>query len=250
MALSRRLKGNLLNKKILFAALILLFIGLLFARAGDGFLRFVGEKLRINITYKNHSGFISCFVFRVIRLDNPVFVVQDFDLALECQNASIEPRLNKLITEKKIILKCALKNASFLNLDEKLKNNGEIAPFFAGEASALLKRLGGILYDAVHTEIIMHNDSVHFPYYTADSKDVKIRAFGHMSKKGDFDISLKILFAPEMTKQFPEALSALLTKESKGWSSYYMRIASGQEKPFLKVESDRFRLDFKEIEAH
>lgn len=206
-----------------------------FARAGDIFLSLLGKKLHINIDYKNHSGFLSCLVLRFIELDEPFFALEDFDLTLGCKKAYVEPCFDKLLTEKAIILKCALKDASFLNIEGQ------------GELSVLLDKIGSIVYDAVYMELAIYNDSVRFPFYQAYAKEAKLYASGSVTESGDLNLNLEVFFSPEIAAQFPEELIEILRQESKGWLSYRMHIESSEDTPFLKLETDRFRLDFKEI---
>ncbi|UCD55240.1 MAG: hypothetical protein JSV93_00135 [Candidatus Omnitrophota bacterium] len=207
-------------------------------RAGDIFLSFLGEELHIYIAYKNHSGFLSCFILRFIELDKPVFGLKDFDLELGCQKAYIEPGFDKLLAEKTIILKCTLKDASFLGV----KGGGGL--------SALFDKITDNVYDTIYAKLFIYNDRVRFPFCSAYSKDIRLYASGSMTEKGDLDLSMKVFFSPFIAAQFPEELSDILTQESGGWVSYRLHIENGKDKPFLKFESDKFRLNFEQVEIH
>lgn len=208
------------------------------ARAGDMFLSLLGEKLHVYIAYKNHSGFLSCFILRFIELDRPTFTLKDFDLEFGCQKAYIEPGFDKLLTEKAIILKCTLKDASFLGVKGK------------GDLSVLFDKISNVVYDTIYVNMLIYNDRVRFPFYSAYSEDVRLYASGSVTEKGDLNLSVKAFFSPRIAGQFPEELSELLTQESGGWVSYRLHIESGKDKPFLKLESDKFRLNFERVKIH
>lgn len=203
------------------------------------FLSLLGEKLRVYIAYKNHSGFLSCFILRFIELDKPTFALKDFDLELSCQKAYIEPGFDKLLTEKAIILKCALEDASFL-----LGVKGQ------GDLSVLFDKISNNIYDTIYANLLIYNDGIRFPFFSAYSEDVRLYASGSMAEKGDLNLSIKAFFSPRIAGQFPEKnLSEILTQESGGWVSYRLHIESGKDKPFLKLESDKFRLNFERVEV-
>ena len=202
------------------------------------FLSFLGKELHVHIAYKNRSGFLSCFILRFIELDNPAFTLEDFDLKLGCQKAYIEPGFDKLLAEKAIILKCTLKDASLLGI------KGE------GDLSVLFDQISNNIYDTIYANLLIYNDRVRFPFFSAYSEDIRLYASGSMTEKGDLNLSMKAFFSPRITGQFPKELSEILTQESGGWVSYRLHVESGKDKPFLKLESDKFRLNFKRVEIH
>lgn len=229
------------------------------ATAGDLFLSFIGNEIHIDIAYKNHSGFISCFILRSIRIEKPVFVIRDFDLVLGCQGARIEPDFRELADKKAIILKCALKNVAFLRAGEKLsrssgippkagKGAGDLLGLFGSSLPPLLEELVNVLFVTVDTELRVFGGTLEFRSFKAESRDIKVTASGFVRETGDTQLSLKIFFSPEIIATFPEELRAVLTPGVRGWSSYHIELESGRAKPFLKLETDRFRLEFKEIQ--
>ena len=229
---------------------MLVFAGAALAGAGDIFLSYLADKLRMTVAYKNHSGFISCFILRSIKLDNPVFALKDLDFALGCQKALIRPDFSELIKRKAIILECDLENASFLGAEEKIKESDDnFLAFLQGDVTAVFDMVANLVFDSVRTKLIVYGDTVEFPYYEAHSEGIKLKASGSASKSGDFDIEAKAFFSRETAEGFPEELKALLTEGSDGWFSYYLRAAGGKDKPFLELESDMFRLQFERVEA-
>jgi len=237
------------NLKILFVVLILSCIIFGLTRAGDLFLSFVGDKIHIIIDYKNYVGFPSCFLLRSVALDRPVFRLKDFDFALACQRALIEPRFNRLYTNRTIILDCYFENASLLGIDDKTKESDQSFQLFNGGLGVLFERLKNLVFEDVHTRLVVYGETVEFPYFEAAGKESKIVASGYVTESGDFKIAAKIFFSPEVAAEFPEELKKMLTAESRDWLSYSLSIESGQDKSFLKLESDRFRLNFERLDV-
>lgn len=224
-------------------------MGLGLARAGDIFLSFIGDKLHINIAYKNHSGFVSCFMLRLIELDNPLFILKDFGLRIKCQKALIEPDFSELAKKRVIILKCTLKNVTFLSGDEKIIKSDDFPASFENGPLVLFDKLNNIVYDTIWTELGVYNEKVRFSSYQANSKDVKIWASGTVEESGNFNIRVKGFFSPEIVAGVSQELIGILTQESRGWLSYSINVASDKDKSLFKLDSDRFKLDFKKIEA-
>ena len=154
------------------------------ARAGDIFLSLIGEKLHVRLAHKEHSGFFSCFILRFIELDNPTFTLEDFNVTLGCRKAYIEPGFGKMLSEKAIILKCTLKDLSLLGLEGR------------GDLSLLIDKISSAVYDDIYTELVIYNDRVLFPFFTAYSKDVKLYASGTFTKKKDVALSVRAFFSP------------------------------------------------------
>ncbi|OGW75207.1 MAG: hypothetical protein A2Z72_03980 [Omnitrophica bacterium RBG_13_46_9] len=210
----------------------------------------MGEKLHIYIAYRNHSGFVSCFALRFIRLDNPTFRLKDFDLAIKCQTAYIEPRFDRLISEKAIILKCCLNDVTFAGIEEKVGNRSGLPIFFPESTGALLDKLTKIRYEVINTTLAVYGDRVRFLSYQAISKEVKLDASGTILEAGDFDISIDVFFSPEIVGQAPDALKALLTERHDGWFSYHIDGESKHDTPSLEINSDKFNLSIKRIKVN
>ena len=212
------------------------------------FLSFIGTQLGIDIAYNNHSGFVSCFILRFIRLDKPVLLLSDIDLALGCEEGYIEPDFSEIIGKEAIILTCTLRNASFLSSGESLIPDGDTPDFLQDDLRILLPRLVNIVYDNVFTTFRMYGDTVEFISFSAYSKDIRLFASGAISDSGASDIQAQAYFSPNIAGEFPEGLQALLTQKSNGWMSYSMHLETGQDLPSLKFESDRIRIQFQQIE--
>ena len=232
--------------------LFVLLGGGVLSRSGDIFLSYLGGELGIDIAYQNHSGFISCFVLRFIEITRPVFVLKDFDVALVCQKAFIEPRFDKVLNEKKIILKCFLKNASFLSIAESIKKNKSGLPFGLADdtVAPLIEALNDLLFETVTTTLVIFGERLDFPDFRAYSKNVKLFATGFIDESGNFDLKLKVFFSPETASEFPEELTAFLVEEGFGWVSYYVDFGSDRNDTSLNFESSKFKLDFKEVKIH
>lgn len=218
------------------------------------FLAFMGEKLHMDISFENHSGIISCFVLRSIKLDRPVFKLKDFDAVVGCQSAIIKPSFKELFSKKAIILECELRNAAVLNLQKDTTNNADSGserqiPFLSGgDLSLVLDELSNNVYETMRATLIAHDDMIEFPSYEAQSENVRLYASGWVKESEDIDISIKVLFSPKIAKRFSEELLAILTEEPSGWLSYSLHFEGGKTTPFLKLESDRFAFDFEEVE--
>ncbi|MCQ9206610.1 MAG: hypothetical protein NG740_01840 [Omnitrophica bacterium] len=212
-------------------------------------MAFIGKKIHVKFDYKNHAGFVSCFLLRHIALEKPVVLLKDFDLALGCEKALIRPGFGKLLSEKKIILNCTLKNASLLSLREKIQKNGEFAAFFQGALPLLFDKLTDLTFDSIHTVLIIYGETIEFPHFAAYARDCKLYAKGYATESGSFNIRAKMFFSPEIVRDFPEELKAVLTEESRGWLSYYAHVEGGSENSSFKLESDRFRINFEKLEV-
>lgn len=222
----------------------------LFATAGDIFLSFIGNEIHIDISYRNHSDFISCFLRRRISLKAPVFVLKDFDLALGAEKAFIEPDFSEVLDKKAIILKCGIKNAAFLHVEEKLKDTNDLAKLFGGEVPPLLDKLANVLFSTIDGELRIFGETLQFRSLSAESRDIKLSASGSVTESGDTKLELEIFFSPEIVGAFPEELKSMLRAEATGWFSYRIKLESGESRPFFKLETDTLRLEFKQIEEH
>ncbi len=234
----------------------------LFTMAGDIFLSFIGNEIHIGISYKNHSGFMSCFVTRRIKLEMPVFVIKDFDLALGAEKALIKPDFSEVLDKKTIILKCSIKNAAFLRAEEKFKDTDDLLGLFGGKMPPLLDRLINVLFSDIDGDLRIFGKTLEFRSVRAESRDIKLLASGSVTESGDTKLDLEIFFSSEIVGAFPEELKAMLTAEATGlpdasadasaagWFSYRIKLESGESKPFLKLETDTLKLEFKQIEGH
>lgn len=226
--------------------MIALVLGLL--GAGDAFLRFVGSKIHVNIAYENHSGFLSCFILKHIILGNPVFTLEEPGLAIGCKKAFIEPDFSELISKKAITLRCTFQDVAFLHIEERISDPENMALFFEGGAGPLLDRIKNMRFDAMRLTLVIYGETAEFPHFEAHSKDIKIYASGRMSESGDFKLKLKAFISPEMAGTLPLELSVLLTEESRGWLSYSLDAEGAEDEPFLRLKSDRIKIDFEKIE--
>jgi len=187
---------------------------------------------------------------RFVELERPVFVIKGFDLALGARQAYIEPDFSELTKKKAIILKCTLKDAAFLGIEEKIGDTDEVFKFFGNHTQPLLHKLISVLFETIKTELLIYGETLEFLSFEADSKDIKLYASGATNESGDLKLKLKVFFSPQIAADFPEELRALLVAKSKGWLSYSLEFDGGEEKGFLKLESDRFRIEFEQIEIH
>jgi len=184
-----------------------------------------------------------------MKLENPVFLLRDFDLALGCQEAYIQPDFSKVKDESAILIKCELKNASFLKIKERIAESAQKLLLFDKDLAGILEELGNILYGNMSVTLRLYTGRVEFSSCEAYNRDIRLNASGTVTEEGDLDIKAKVFFSPELTGKLPEELSSVLTEESRGWRSYSLHLEKGEEKPFLKLESDRIRFDFKKIEV-
>jgi len=214
------------------------------------FFSFLGEKLHMDISYKNQSGFVSCFVLKFVKLEKPVFALKDFDLELGCKEAFIEPRFDEVWTKKAVILECTLKDASFLKVEEKLKDTDDLTKILGGNLDFLLDRLTGVLFEYITTELRIYGETAEFLSFEAYSKDIALFASGLISEAGNFNVDMKIFFSAGLAGHFPEEIKGMLTEEHEGWFSYSLKAESGKNGSFLNIDSDRFKLEFEEIETH
>ncbi len=186
-------------------------------------------------------------------------MIRDFDLALGSQKATIEPDFSELLDKKAIILKCIIKNAAFLDIGEKIKNTGDLSGLFDGKIPPLLNRLANVLFGTIEADLRIFGETLEFRSFKAESGDIEVSASGSVTESGDTKLDLEIFFSPGITATFPEELKSLLKAgeregasggETAGWLSYRVKLESGESKPFLKLETDFIKLEFKQIEEH
>ena len=224
-------------------------MGLSLSRAGDIFLSYLGNELKIELDYKNHSGFLSCFILRSIKLKSPVFKVEDFDIAIGSQRATLEPDFAKMLSERLIVLKCFIEDASFLMLKEQISGDSETFKLLDENSKVLLSRLVEVLFSSIDTTLLIYEDRVRFSRLEADSADIRLSASGEITEDGDFDIDAKIFISGSMVQSLPVEVAGMLRSEKDGWMSYHLSLQASQNNPFLNLESDRFRIQFEQVET-
>ena len=227
----------------------MLALGVSSSRAGDIFLSHLAEEMHMGISYRNHSGAISCFILRSIELDNPVFEIKDANIAIGSQKALMRPDFSKLLSEKVIVLECFIKNATFLELKEKIKKGQEVFPFLGGDSSFFTDKLIDTLFKTINTTLFVYKDSVRFTEFEATSENIRVKASGFISENGNFNIDLTMFFSPLVALHFPEEVKALLTEEEDGWMSYHLYAEGGEDQSFFKLESDAFKINFEKVET-
>jgi len=208
----------------------------------------VSKKLNIDLAYENNSGVISCFILRRIALDKPVLTLKDVDLEIACSKAFIKPGFSQLFRKKAIILVCRLEDASFLQVTEKIGKDDEFQAFLQGGTTDLMERLIGTLPNTIETELILHDDTVDITYFKAASASGEVKASGFINDDGEFDITGKMRFPPEIARELPKELSGMLTEdEATGWMSYSMHVRASEKTPSFLLESDRLRINIKQV---
>jgi len=236
---------------------IVLFASLYFlaARAGDIFLSWLGNELHIDLGYKNHSGFLSCFVLRFIELDSPAIFVRDFGVTLACRKAYITPDFSRVFQKQAILLSCNLKDAVLSGKETKLDTDDlfllavDKLQKGASEASDLLERVFNIVYDRINTRLVVYGNTVEFLSFEANSPDIKLFAEGKIVEDESLYMKAKVFFSPGLTERFPQVLLDMLTDEKDFWKSYSWTIESGVDRPYLKIDSDRIKINFETIEV-
>ena len=241
-----------MQKKLALYILAIFLISVLtffLARSGDLFLSFLGKEIHIEMNYRNHSGFMSCFVKRKVELKNPIFRITDADLLLGAESAILYPDFSRTFSENIIILKCKIKNASLLEIEEKFKSSGEDFFQLGANINDLLDEILDILFFEINTTLLIDKDSVHFETFEATSENIKIIASGFVNEAGDFSINASFSFSPQIVLKFPEKVTEMLRKEESGWFSYSLQAESGEKNSYLKFESDLLKIDFRQIET-
>jgi len=205
----------------------------------------------MKFSYKNSVNFFSCFVRRRIMIDSPTIKIKNADFGIACRKATILPDFHELINSRTIILNCTFERASFLKLKEQLAASNDLQSFLANNAYPLaMARLLNVNFETMRTRLVMHGNRVDFTFFEAESKDIEVSAAGFATEDGDFDISGKISFSPEISETFPQELRVMLTEDSRGWLTYSLRVASSQSDSSLKIESDLIKIDFKEVKVN
>jgi len=219
------------------------------SRAGDMFLFYLAEEMHIGISYRNHSGALSCFILRSIKLDSPVFEIKDVNIVIGSQKALMRPDFSKIFSKKTIILNCLIENATFLELKEKIKEGQKTFIFLGGDSSFFTDKLIDTLFKTIKATLFVYEDSVKFSEFEAISENIMVNASGFINEDGNFNIDLTMFFSPLIVSHFPEEVSNLLAKEKDGWMSYHLYAEGGEDQSFFKLESDAFKINFEEVEA-
>ena len=229
--------------------LIIAAFALGLATSGDVFLSFIANKIHILISYNNHSGLFSCFILRFIELEKPVIRLRDFDFALSSERAFIEPRFHRLLSDRTIVLNFNMENARFLPAGESASLNDDLLGLLQGGTSLVLNRLTRMQFDRIHAELAIWGETIEFNSFEADSPDARIYASGRITESGSLNLNMRIFFAPELARDFPEELGRILTQEAGGWLSYSLSVETGQDRSSLRVESEKFKLNFERLEV-
>ncbi|MBN1353627.1 MAG: hypothetical protein JW994_03030 [Candidatus Omnitrophica bacterium] len=218
------------------------------SRSGDAFLWFIGNKLHLDIAYKNHSGFIACFILRFMRLESAVFRLHGTNVTLTCREAYIEPSFDRFLSNRSIRLNCTLNDVSLSRLSGSVGDKVAAAPFLQANARLLIDKVMNISYDKMFAEIKVHGDTAEFPYCAAYSSYLRLVASGQVSESGIFSLKLKIFVSPKMAEELPSDVRALLSEESRDWLSYSLSIKNESDASSFSLESDKFRLNFETVE--
>lgn len=222
-------------------------VGACLARSGDVFLSFVSDKLEIDTSYQNHSGFVSCFLLRFIELQKASFIPEKLPLELSCEKAFVQPDFSELLKQGSITLTCSIRNAVFSEARRDREEADGIFSFFHASGSEMLKRIAGCPFENIYTRLFLHGDTVEFLYFVADSRDIKIYGKGSINRAGDLKMSARVFLSEKIAGKFSNELRDLFTPESSGWLSYGLNIEKGESVPFLKVDSDRFSINFQKV---
>ena len=248
------MNGGKSNIKKLFIIAILSFVfifGIAFyAVSGKVFLDFIGNELHISLEYSNWVDFVSCFVIRHVRLDDPEIVVKDFHNAvIKADRAFLEPSFDRLFTEKGIQVTFIIENARLAApiISPKDRGSDILRPFAQSAPPDLWGVLSEGAFDTVTTTIFMHGDTADFENFEAVSKNIKIIARGSASENGDVKISAHLLFSPELVGAMPEALKEKLTVSLSGWGKYDFKFEFESDEQGMRIESDRLRIEFKKV---
>jgi len=244
----------LIKKRVIISIFtILAFFALMFglATSGNMFLSFLGEKLHINLVYKTNAGFVSCFILRSIKLENPKLHLEDIDVNIACKTAYFRPRFDEIVDKKTIVLDCVLNDVFFPDVTGDLQSAKELPFLLQGSTQALTDMVRSVAYyDYVYATLALHDDRVTFRSFEAKSDSLRLNASGFITEGGDFEIKLKIFFSPEFTKDFPEEAKGFLTQEGSGWLSYSFKAENSQNSMFFNLESDQIKINFKKVEVH
>ncbi|MBL7158359.1 MAG: hypothetical protein ISS91_02500 [Candidatus Omnitrophica bacterium] len=229
---------------VLIAALFL--AGIIYAFSGRVFLDFIGNELHIGLNYSNWVDFVSCFVIRRARLDDPVFIIKDFrNIAITADFAFLEPSFDRLLDEKGITVTFTLKNVRLASpvVDTTSLSEGGFLP------SDLWPVVSEGAFEEITTTIFMHGDTAEFLNFGAVSENIKISARGVVSEKGYIDISAHILFSPSLVNGLPENIKQNLKTSLSGWGKYNLKFAAGSSGDGLRIESDRIKIEFEKVDV-
>ncbi len=217
------------------------------AVSGDMFLGFIGNKLHLEVKYKNRVGFMSCFVFRRITLNEPSFMIKEADIEIACERALIEPDFSEIIGKGAITLRCQLKNASFLRIKEKLLESPEISAFLEANASEVFEHIIGIDFETIDTTLRLWEENLEIGSLEANGKDARITSSGTFTESGKVKLAVKVLFSPHLIESLPEDARNMLKQESDGWYSYSLNFEADRENEAMTLDSDKISIRFEKI---
>ena len=216
-------------------------------KGGDFLIDYLADSLGFKASYSNRCGFVSAFIFKTVHLKSFVLEAKENPLKIKCVNADIWFNYSKTLTKGIIGLHCRLNKPTFSG---KSTSGEEAATFLEILPSILFSMLGktaDLQYDDIFCDLLMYGDTVEILMFTANSRHVIMKLKGKASTDGQVDVDFKVYFSPAFIANFPDEVRLLLEEETGGWMSFRTRIKNSKEKPFLQLDSDRFRLSIGQI---
>lgn len=235
---------RLLIKLPLIFACILLSVAAIFLslKSGDILIGYLANSLGFRPFYSNRCGFASAFIFKTAHLKSFVLEAKESPFKIKCVNADIWFNYSKTLTKGIIGLHCRFNKPVFSG---KSVSGGETATFPEILPSILFSMFGetaNLQYEDIFCDLLMYGDTAEILMFTANSRHVIMKLKGKASTDGQVDVVLKAYFSPAFIADFSDEVKLLLEEETGGWMSFSTGIKSSKEKPFLRLDSDRFRL--------
>ncbi len=239
---------RLLLKLTLIVACILLSttVIILSLKGGDILIGSLAKSLGFKAFYSNRCGFASAFIFKTVRLKSFVLEAKENPLKIKCVNADIWFNYSKTLTKGIIGLHCRFNKPVFSGRSTPQEEKATFLEILPSILFSMLGETANFQYDDIFCDLLMYGDTVEILMLTADSRHVIMKLKGKASTDGQVDVDLKVYFSPAFIANFSDEVKLLLEEETGGWMSFRTGVKSSKEKPFLRLDSDRFRLSIGE----
>ncbi len=239
---------RLFLKLPLILACILLSVAVIFLslKSGDLLIDYLANSLGFKAFYSNRCGFASAFIFKRVHLKSFVLEAAENPFKIKCASVDIWFDYSKTLTRGAVGLHCRLNKPMFLGESTSQEKAATFLEILPSILFSMLGKTANLQYDDIFCDLLMYGDTAEILLFTANSRHVIMRVKGKATSDGQVDVNLKAYFSPEFIANFSDEVKLLLEEETDGWMSFRIGIKSSKEKPFLELDSDRFRLSIRE----
>ncbi len=234
---------------ILISFIFIICVAFLSIKSGDFLIDYLAKSLGFEISYRNRCGFVSAFIWRKAYLKSPVLKTMDDSLEIKCKNANIRFDYTKLLTKQAIGLHCRFIEPVLTGRPPPENKEKSFIDFLPTVIFSMLGETTNFKYDDMVCDLLIYGETAEVHQFTATSRDIILKAKGLLTYSGQIDLELMALFSPGFIEGLGEQAAIILEEDDGGWMSFKVKIKTSEEGgPFLKLESERFKLSITEGE--